>query len=182
MAVSWNNDPALKADAVQRMIEHRAADEIVQGFFQRANKDNPQEYRGCAVGCLLPSRWTEAGDAEYQRLTPYLHRNEDWVEILLDEDGSFIEWHQEVEQYFGIDQEFAELIDSAFEAQPDFEAAARFAVDIVKAIPVGVDLGPVAQNILDEEEAFYERDDDDYDTFGLARALFDRLAQLEDKN
>ena len=113
--LSWHNDPALKAEVVERMRKHREFDEIVQGLYQMQNPQKASGYIGCAIGCTLP------------------HKPENF-------DG----WHAEVEREYGIPESIAYVIDEVFEGLHTKEKEhARFAVDVIEAIPVGVDLSSV---------------------------------------
>jgi len=117
---AWHGDPALKAEVVARMLEHRAKDEIVQGFYQRNGADD--SYRGCLLGCTLPSM-----------------EGKNWSE----------DWHQEVQDRYGIPVGASKILEDTFEAQEDFGSAAAFAVESIEAIPVGADLSGVAQMWVD---------------------------------
>lgn len=115
--LSWHNDPALKAATVAKMKKHREQDELIQGVYQESDSDVPSGYRGCALGCMLP-----------------------YLDPLPSQPGAGWSYAQCVEEAFGIPQLVAAIIDRIFESFHDFDGAARFAVESIEAIPVGVDL------------------------------------------
>jgi hypothetical protein len=110
---TWHGDPELKATVVNRMRAHRAQDDFIQGAYQVPNATD-NGYKGCAIGCML----------EYDQASTW-------------------PWHFRVERQFGIPAALAAVIDDTFEEQPDFQAAGEFALAVVEAIPVGVELREV---------------------------------------
>lgn len=138
--LAWFGDPALKEEVILRLKEHRAKDQIVRGIYQQVLDENlagPSglfsearlakleiareviQHNGCAIGCTLPP-------VSYER-----HK----------EPG--FNWHSEVQRVYGIDEKVADLIDDTFEAQHSFQGAAKFAVEVIEAIPVGADLSGI---------------------------------------
>src|SRR5262245_41528807 len=120
--LSWHNDPALKATTLERMREHRRDDTIVQGAYQRLSPEKVSGYRGWAIGCTLPAQ---------RRLPGGFYGDE----VLPPNQG----WHREVQEQYGIPEVLGYLIDHVFEHLPVGECA-DFAVNVIEAIPVGVDL------------------------------------------
>jgi len=112
---AWHNNPELKAEVLARMIAHREADEIVQGYYQNA-ADTASGYNGCLIGCTLPHLTSQ------QRFVTG--------------------WHERVAQDYAIPTGVGFLLDCIFEGLPR-GAHAAFAVDSIEAIPVGADLGQV---------------------------------------
>lgn len=152
---AWHGDQALRDEAVARMREHRAADSIVQGLYQKIDPDVATGYRGCAIGCLLPLQPMRGID------------NRPWPS-----DGDdCLGWHQQAELEFGIPAAVAGRIDDVFEcrAKPHH---ATFAVEVLEAIPVGADLSQVAEQfdeyLLTEASAY---DDGAGDAAELIRLL-----------
>jgi hypothetical protein len=126
--LAWHNRPELKAEVVARMHAHRAADSIVQGIYQQIDPDVATGYSGCAIGCTLPP-------------LPYTPEG-------YDPDNG---WWQQVEEAYGIPWAVARLIDNTFEDQHEFEDAARFAVEVIEAIPVGADLSAIDDQWLADQ-------------------------------
>lgn len=133
--LAWFGDPEVKERALARLKEHRAKDEIVQGGYQdflvnerwvsfvpvvEDQALGVKAFKGCAIGCTLPPVPVERR-REYE-----------------------FTWHAEMQRVYGIDESVAALIDDTFESQESFDDAARFAVEVVEAIPVGADLTAVA--------------------------------------
>lgn len=134
--LSWHNNPALKAEVVERMHMHREHDTIVQGTYQQYAPEKAHLYKGCAIGCTLPRVVSYAG----VRLVP-----------------SFDEgWHDRVQSEYGIPSELAYMIDTVFEALRPPEHA-KFAVDVIEAVPVGVDLEPVVVALRTDLATKYPR-------------------------
>jgi len=122
---AWHGDADLKARIVERMKQHREADDFIQGLYQKIDPASALGYRGCAIGCLLEKQeWRDLGFGET-------------------DSEPLRGWHEEVEHQFGILADVAEIIDDCFEASdpPDH---AKFAVNAIEAIPVGADLSRVA--------------------------------------
>ena len=118
---AWHNDPDLKADVLDRMRQHRADDEIVQGFYQRIDPTAASGYRGCLIGCTLPPLPDAAKPVEG--------------------------WHVRVEDEYGIPQTVGYLLDRTFEGLP-YGQHAEFAVAAIDAIPVGADLSLVSSHLM----------------------------------
>ncbi len=131
--LAWFGDPDLKASVIAKLKQHRAMDEIIQGYYQLHPSGQDGEYqhdlstrehlkatagayKGCAVGCTLPPISQEKLDADD------------------------FDWHQELQLQYGIPAWIAERIDEAFEHTEGFEAAANFAVEVIEAIPIGANL------------------------------------------
>jgi hypothetical protein len=128
--LAWHGDAALKDAVMLRMRQHREADEIVQGTYQRLDPETASGYRGCAIGCTLPQQ-------------PIAY-NSDGVAYLRDpEDGN---WQAEVESLYGIPTYIGLRIDWAFEDLPT-EDCAEFAVAVIDAIPVGADLSTLTREL-----------------------------------
>lgn len=123
MTYAWHNSPELKAEVTERMILHRYQDSIVQGVFQRYAPEVATKYKGCLIGCLLPK----------------VASGKDPLPA--------IGWHQEVEIQYGIIEAVGNLLDRIFENLPH-GAHAKFAVDSIKAIPVGADLFLVPSRLV----------------------------------
>jgi hypothetical protein len=131
-ALAWHNNPNLKQEVMQRLRDHRAADEIVRGIYQAYAPNSENGYRGCAIGCTLPRQdinsYTDEGD-----------------EIESPNAG----WHGEVEHLYGIPRPIGRLIDGLFESLPTVnDQHAEFAVAVIDAIPVGADLSLVVARFL----------------------------------
>lgn len=128
--LAWHDDPALKAEVMARLRQHREQDTIVQGVYQRLDPAKALGYRGCAIGCTLPAQAVQERE----------HRACDCCQPTMNDPAAG--WHGEVEDLYGIDQEIAETIDDIFESLPT-SACAAFAVEVVDAIPVGANLNDV---------------------------------------
>jgi len=127
---AWHNSPDLKTQVVDRLRQHRAADEIVHGVYQELDPDTASGYRGCAIGCTLPAQ------PSY---------NVDGIDQITPGQG----WHAQVEAEYGIPATIAHLIDGIFEALPtDRGEHADFAVAVIEAIPVGADLSLVSSRLM----------------------------------
>jgi hypothetical protein len=140
--LAWHGDPALKAEVMARMRQHRAEDEIVQGVYQQLYPGKAGAYRGCAIGCTLP------------RLPIAYNRGGAYLVDLNDN------WHGEVERLYGIPVYIGLRIDWTFEDLPIGDCA-DFAVAVVDAIPVGADLSTTTRDlaypdITDPEDDFAE--------------------------
>lgn len=133
---AWHGRPELKAEVMDRLRAHRAADEIVQGLYQQSDPDSPNGYRGCAIGCTLPKQSTAERDA-------------------LNGDGAWktFGWHKRIEAEYGIPIYVAQMIDRTFEGLP-VSMAGDFAVTVADAIPVGADLSG-ASSECDHYPRFY---------------------------
>lgn len=123
--LAWHGDPGLKTEAVARMRAHREADEFTQRAFVLVDPDKASGYRGCFHGCLTADALiAERGVS------------------LADLANSFMNWHREGEQTWGIPARLGVVLDHMFEALPAEDCAA-FAVDATEALPVGADLSQV---------------------------------------
>lgn len=150
--LAWHSNPELKAEVVARMHAHRAADSIIQGCYQYIDSDLAVGYEGCAIGCTLPKLPSETADALTRDL----------------QDGG-LGWWGRIEAAYGIPVPIARLIDNTFEEQYEFEAHARFAVNVVEAIPVGADLTGIS-------DAWDDAQMDDAEPKARARWLIAALA------
>jgi hypothetical protein len=110
---AWNNDPALKAEVMDRLRQHRKNTEIIQGIYRIVDEDAPSGFRGCALRCALPNDWD--GDRD------------EGIGIL-----------DSLESY-GIPLGVLFTIEMLFETIPESEAA-DFAVNVYDVIQVGADL------------------------------------------
>jgi len=106
---TWHGKSELKAEVLARMVLHRAEDSIVQGFYQKIDPELASGYRGCLIGCTLPrvARW------------------------------ALPDWHEEVEEVYGIPVWLGLQLDEMFETLPP-SMCADFAVKSIESIPVGV--------------------------------------------
>jgi hypothetical protein len=89
--LAYMNDPQLKADIVEEIAKHRAADQIVKGHYGRING----KWTGCAVGCSIRSLNLRRG-----------------LKLPTDD-------HDIYETYLGIPRHLAKLEDIIFERLPD---------------------------------------------------------------
>ena len=121
---AWFGNADLKAEVMERMLEHRAKDEIVQGTFQVLKSYGQEEYKGCALGCTLPLQ-AKTQDKLYK----------------------VFNWHTRVQQAYNLPLMVVEHIDNTFENQHTFLEAAEFAVTVIDNIPVGADLSVIADEI-----------------------------------
>jgi hypothetical protein len=128
--LAWHGDPALKAEVMERLRQHRAEDEIVQGTYQELYPGKAGAYRGCAIGCTLPQR-------------PIAYSSYGTAYLRDPEDGN---WQAEVERLYGIPTYIGLRIDWAFEDLPT-EDCAEFAVAVIDAIPVGADLSTTTRDL-----------------------------------
>lgn len=149
---AWHGDPALKADTVERMRAHAAADEFTQRSFLVEDKAAGKQ-RGCFHGCLAAEKLaTEAGITVSELA-------EQWAT------QGLTNWWAETARLFGFPIELCSELDDAYEDALTVSAAAAFAVAATEAIPVGADLSAVADQIRDEayeeetaeDEAHYDR-------------------------
>lgn len=119
---AWHSSPRLKAEVLTRMLQHRAADSIIQGQYQVLDPNGAMGYRGCLIGCTLPLRTVSGYD------------------------GVPDNWHQEVEDQYGIPEEIAILLDYTFE-RLTVDKAPWFAVTFIEATPVGADMDKVVEQL-----------------------------------
>lgn len=155
---AWHGDPGLKVEVVARMKKHRQLDEIIQGAYQAPHSMDRLTggFKGCAVGCTLPQMFSYNRNLRMGLDQTWL-RPED--QEIYNNEG----WHGLVQQYYGIDSQVAAAIDDTFEEQMSFEAAAKFAVDVIEVIPVGADLSKVAEQF---DELYDARADETRDEYG----------------
>lgn len=147
--LSWHNNPALKAEVLERMREHRRQDTIVQGLYQKFAPDKAIGYRGCAIGCTLPVQPEISIHTTLEPMSPASG------------------WHEEVATRYGIPSLFGRLIDQIFECLPKGEHA-EFAVDVIEAIPVGKDLTVVAVGLLQDLRTRHPRLTKDWGALDLS--------------
>ena len=103
-----------------RLRQHRAEDSIIKGVYQEFRPNLASGYRGCAVGCTLPRLGADP-----------------------------VNWHERVEELYGIPRALARLIDGIFENLPTVDDAhARFAVEVIEAVPVAADLSLVMSRMM----------------------------------
>lgn len=131
---AWHGDPVLKAEVLQRMRAHRAADTIIQGLYQEIDPGLALGYRGCLIGCTLPA------------------------DPIPDDHGP--NWHRRVEREYGIPIGVAMVLDDLFELLP-VAGCADFAVDSIEAIPVGADLSNVISDRPWDDAYDYRGNPDD---------------------
>jgi len=118
--LAWHNNPDLKIEVVDRLQQHRAEDSIIKGVYQQLSPELASGYRGCAIGCTLPHLEREPSS-----------------------------WHGRVEDMYGIPRTVARLIDGIFENLPTGDDQhARFAVEVIEAVPVGADLSLVTARLM----------------------------------
>lgn len=127
--IAWHGDAALKAAAVARMREHAAADRLIRGDYLDLDGEQPGEWRGCLHGCLTAER------VAAERGVPVAHLH-----------LAGVDWHAESERLWGIPRPLGVVLDRAYERS--VRPAGELAVDILEAIPVGVDLGQVVDRLM----------------------------------
>jgi len=125
---AWYGDPEFKAIIMAQMLEHRKKDRFIKGSYRDFGGDGDgydalvqtmDNFKGCAIGCLVTSKL----GLNLDRTLP-----------------AWEGWHRLVEKEFNIPARVAKQIDFLFESQPSFADAAIFAVASVDAIPVGANL------------------------------------------
>ena len=112
--LTYFNDPKLKEMIVEEMKNHQKQDQIIKGTYGKQNG----VWKGCAVGCAIHSINLRLGK-----------------EFPTDN-------HRVYEEAIGVPEWLARLQDTIFEGLPDKENS-QFAVDLLEAIPVGVNLDKV---------------------------------------
>lgn len=131
--LAWHGSAELKAETVARMRAHREADEFLKGDYLLPSA-TPNGWKGCFIGCLTAELL--AAEQRVPILDVNLHR-----------DGA---WLSATQRLLGIPIRLGAVLESVFEASPDLDAAGRFAVEVVDAIPVGADLVDIAEQLLDK--------------------------------
>lgn len=128
--LAWHGDPELKAYAVQRMKEHAALDEIVNGVGYAVAANTTSGWHGCFHGCLTTDRLMEEEGLSFKEFREHYLRQSTG-------------YHEYAERLWGFPYELSGLLDDLFEGLPREEAPV-FAVEVTEAIPVGADLSEVA--------------------------------------
>lgn len=123
--LTWHGSAELKTKTVAAMKQSREEDRFIQGKYFKLdwNTENNRpgtDFRGCALGCLVA--------AESKAFAAFLEQT-----------GDSENWHDVAEELYGIHAGVARRIDDLFEALPVSDCAS-FAVDVLEAIPVGVEL------------------------------------------
>jgi len=145
---AWHNNPALKAEVLARMLQHRYEDSIIQGSYQEYAPEVASQYRGCLIGCTLPmGTVTVHSDAIF--VGPGEAIQQEWKEI------KDIDWHPMVEELYGISQPVNALWERIFEWLP-VEKAPWFAVATIEATPVGADMDLVEMRLEQEMRAHFK--------------------------
>lgn len=120
---TWFGSEELKAKTVAGMKQSREQDQLIRGSFFEVSEFDESEFRGCAIGCLVvahfPSAVTELSDDLKNMGGP--------------------DWHRITQDLYGIPLKIARYIDVLFEALPAEDCEA-FAVEVIEAIPVGVEI------------------------------------------
>jgi hypothetical protein len=127
--LAWHGDPQLKADAVERMREHAAADRLIRGAYVDHDGD-ATTWRGCLHGCLTAE-------------TIAAERGISVADLIEDPD---VWWHVESERLWGIPRQLGALLDRLYEALD--EPPGEVAVGMLEAIPVGADLTVAADRLM----------------------------------
>ncbi len=112
--LTYHNNKKIKSSIVAEMKKHQKNDQFIKGSYSKMNG----KFKGCAVGCAIDSFNIRLGKA---------YKNDS---------------HKAFEEAIGVPEWLARLQDGVFENLPDGESS-QFAVDLLDAIPVGVDLTPV---------------------------------------
>jgi hypothetical protein len=150
---AWHGNPALKAEVLARMLQHRVQDSIIQGSYQLYAPELALQYRGCLIGCTLPmgklstSTWVD----EF-RSDRVAFRSERVVQNIEEMD-----WHPMVEELYGVSQRVNGLWERVFEFLP-VEEAPWFAVATIEATPVGADMDLVEERLEQEMRAHFKDD------------------------
>lgn len=158
VTLSWRGDPQVKANAVASMQRHRRMDRFIRGQYVMTTAYDDSipasvEWAGCFHGCLT----VEALAAEKNMTVT------DFIE------HGAPDWYAEGYRLWGIPYVLGETLDDMFESFEDRGAAGDWAVAITQAIPVGVDLHPLADELYP--------DDDDW-VYPTPQELVERLAAL----
>ena len=112
--ISYHNDKKLKTSIVKEMKLHQKQDRFIKGSYSKINGG----FHGCAVGCAIDS-----------------------MNKVLKKEYAY-DNHVNFEEAIGVPEWLARLSDTLFEGLPSRENS-QFAVDFLKAIPVGIDLEPI---------------------------------------
>lgn len=128
--LSWHNDPALKAEVVERMREHRRQDQIIQGTYQQW--EGFAGHKGCFIGCTLP-----------------------YISAKVRESENWLGFHQEVEDRYGIPWDLVHAMEQIFEGLPSGQHK-DYALRLVELIPVGVDLEPLFRDFREKFEYSFQ--------------------------
>lgn len=131
--LSWHNDLAVKADAIVRMRRHAAADRVIRGSYLLA--DSQGEWSGCLHGCLLVDKLAEERGVSIDAVASNVQDFEEEI-------------HSMNKRFWGLPEKFGNLIDGLYEGvrAPSSEVA----LEILDAIPVGVDLDKFFWNFMRE--------------------------------
>jgi len=119
--LAYHNDPQLKADLLEELAAHRAADHLVKGTYGPNEKSEP--FRGCAVGCSVHSLNKRRG-----------------LKIGYDD-------HAGLADAVGMTEVLARLEDTIFENLPA-EDAQQWPERLMSAIEPGADLSTVHIDLL----------------------------------
>lgn len=127
---TWHGDSRLKSEVLARVDGHRAANSFVQGVqFQLIDPTVATGYRGNILGAMVPL------------IGPGMPG------CCGDDCRRHIDWHREVERRYGIPYLVALAMCDVFHMLTP-QRCADFAVDVVQAIPVGVDLRALLHQII----------------------------------
>lgn len=124
---AWFGDPVFKAEVVDKMHEHRAQDRFIQGSYGKFDQGSLENFRGCAIGCLVTTKVGTTLPERYERGWPG--------------------YHTLVEVEFNIPATVAMRIDYLFESTYTFQGAAQFAVESIESIAVGANLNELAAQL-----------------------------------
>ena len=112
--ISYKNDPKLKQMMVEEAQKHKKADAYIKGTYVERNGT----FKGCAIGCAIESINVRLGKSINNAS------------------------HKAYEKELGFPEWLAHLEDAIFENLPDDESK-NFPLEMLEAIPVGVNLEPV---------------------------------------
>lgn len=118
---AYNNDPQLKASAVELAASHAQQDSLQSGIYGHLKRDGT--FTGCSVGCM-------AHDLDPTRAEDAL-AHEDYHDL-----------HRIVSEELGLPLWLIEVEDRLFENLPATESN-QFHADFFTSIPVGIDLNIV---------------------------------------
>lgn len=163
---AWHGNPALKAEVLARMLQHRVEDSIIQGSYQEFAPELASQYRGCLIGCTLPmgklSTWVDdcCGEGAAEQVVQGIDE---------------MDWHPMVEELYGVSQRVSGLWERVFEFLPASKAP-WFAVATIEATPVGADMDLVEERLEQEMRAHFN------DTGPLRVGWNSELTQLLGRN